>query len=159
MVLAGILHSLVSSQVPNYWEDLINQWANSVSILAKLYSLSFSHHQFNLLASLGLTDKHTIILWWEWSRATMRTAQNHFPKQDLLFSLQPTIHPPIGCLTCTVRMHILIWFTKQEMNKTFLMNSSFSGWCFCKIITAHFSRCYEKDFFKLHRKLVKWMTH
>ena len=41
-VLACMLHSLVSSQVPNYWEDLISQWANSVSILAKPYSLSFS---------------------------------------------------------------------------------------------------------------------
>jgi hypothetical protein len=27
-----ILHSLVSSQVANYWEDLIDEWANSVRI-------------------------------------------------------------------------------------------------------------------------------
>ena len=94
----------------------------------------------------------------EWNQGTRDFAMKHFFKARS--AVPSTVcHTPMSNCICTVRTNTLTKSVDQEMNKTFLMYSQFSGRCFCKMMTAHRKRCCEKDFSKVHGNIIKWMTH
>lgn len=98
MMLACLFHSLISSQVPNYWDDWIGQWANSISILAKLYSVSLTINSISWPLWKGLINTHTHS--WVWVQLRNFKAG----------TLQPTIHPhQITCAQLECTSYSALW--------------------------------------------------